>query len=73
MTPAELTTRQREVAALVAGGRTTKRIAFALGISERRVRVIISSIAFRVGCDPECDERVVVAVWWRLNHLDPAA
>lgn len=73
-TPSDLTDRQREVAALVAQGRTTKRIAATLSISVTRVNVIISSIAYRIGCLPGDDERVVVALWWeRKSHLDPAA
>jgi DNA-binding NarL/FixJ family response regulator len=67
--PADLTDRQREVAELVADGLTTKRIAFKLGISERRVNVHISSIAFLIGAEPEKDERVSIANWWHRHEL----
>ena len=73
ISPGDLTERQREVAERVASGWTSKRIHFALGISVTRVNVIISSIAFRIGADPENDERVEIALWWRRHQLDPAA
>lgn len=72
-TPSDLTDRQREVAALVAQGRTCKRIAFQLGVSLNRVYVLRASVAFAIGCPPEDDENVFIALWWRSNHLDPAA
>lgn len=73
MTPDDLTGRQREVAALVAQGRTSKRIAFQLGISVSRVNVHISAIAYLIECPPDDDERVAIALWWRSHQLDPAA
>jgi DNA-binding NarL/FixJ family response regulator len=73
VTPSDLTDRQREVAALVAQGRTSKRIAFHLGISVTRVNIHIAAIAFRVGCPEGDDERVWIALWWRKHQLDPAA
>lgn len=59
-----LTARQQQVAALVARSWTTKRIAAELHISERRVRVIVSSLAYHIGADASLDERVQVALWW---------
>ncbi len=64
MTPSDLTPRQLDVAALVANSLTTKQIARELGISPQRVRVLVSSIAYRIGADPERDERIQVAQWW---------
>ena len=73
MTPGDLTDRQREVAALVADGVTNKRIAGQLRISTRRVRIIISSVAFRIGADPEKDERIAIAVWWVEHRIHRSA
>lgn len=63
----DLTPRQLAVAALVAKSHTTKQIAVYLKVSERRVRVIVSSIAFRIGADATKDERLQVAEWWRAR------
>jgi DNA-binding NarL/FixJ family response regulator len=52
------------VAALVASGVRTKRIAAHLGVTPRRVNVIVSAIAFKIGADPDRDERTQVALWW---------
>jgi DNA-binding NarL/FixJ family response regulator len=60
-----LTERQREVAALVADGVSTKRIAERLQVSDRRVYAIISSIAYLIGADSQKDERTQIAEWWR--------
>jgi FixJ family two-component response regulator len=73
MTPGELTARQREVAELVADGWTSKKIAARLGITERRVNVHISSIAFLIVGESEKDERVVIANWWHRIELNSAA
>lgn len=62
--PSGLTTRQRQVAALVADGLTPKRIGARLGIGERRVRKLVASISRRIHADPERDEYIQVAVWW---------
>jgi DNA-binding NarL/FixJ family response regulator len=62
------TPRECEVAAMVAAGVRVKRIAAALDVSERRVRVIVSAIAFKIGADPDRDERVQVALWWDARH-----
>lgn len=76
MTPSDLTDRERQVARLVAEGATTKQIAAACDqISERRVRVIVSAIAFKIGADAARDERVQVALWWTAHSVEvkPAA
>lgn len=73
MTPSDLTTRQREVAALVAVGFTNKHIAGMKGITTRRVQVIVSSIAFAIQCPPEQDERVAIARWWAAFALRTTA
>jgi DNA-binding NarL/FixJ family response regulator len=59
-----LTTRQREVAALVAAGRTPKQIAARLQISKQRVYQLLTSIGESIGADPACDVRVVIALWF---------
>lgn len=78
-TVADLTPRQLAVASLVARCRTTKQIAVELGVSEQRVRVLVTAIAFRTQCAPGEDERVHVALWYRehvpisLQTYPPAA
>lgn len=72
MTPAELTDRERTAACLVASGLTTKQIAGAMDIGERRVRILISAVAYKIGADAGKDDRVLVALWW-YEHLRPAA
>lgn len=72
MTPAELTDRERTAACLVASGLTTKQIAAAMQISEQRVRILVSAVAYKIGADASRDERVQVALWW-AEHLRPAA
>lgn len=69
----DLTDRQREVAQLVADGLTTKRIAASLGITERRVRAILTSVAYLIGADASKDERIQVADWWRTHRYTDAA
>ena len=73
LTPLDLTDRQRDVAQLITAGLSTKQIAVSLGVSQSRVRVIVSSIAYRIGADPSLDERVQVALWWAGLALRPAA
>lgn len=68
MTDVELTDRQREVARMVADGLTSKTIAAVLGISERRVNILITSIAFRISADGTKDDRVQIANWWRKHQ-----
>lgn len=63
----DLTPRQIAVASLVARGYPTKSIACELQITEHRVRVHISSIAYRIGADATLDERVQVANWWNAR------
>lgn len=73
MSPSDLTHRQREVAALVADGFTNKHIAGLLRITDRRVQVLVSSIAYRTGCPAEQDERVWIARWLGLFALRTTA
>ena len=70
----ELTPKEREVAELVARALTTKQIAAQLSISEQRVRVIISAIAWKANLDAAKDERIQLAIWWSvLNATDQSA
>lgn len=62
-----LTTRQHEVARLVADGRTTKQIAAEIGVTDRRVRQILSAIAAAIGVDPSSDVCVAIALWHRTR------
>jgi NarL family two-component system response regulator LiaR len=48
-TPDSLTPREREVVALIARGRSNKRIALELGISEKTVKTHVSSILGKLG------------------------
>ncbi|MFE4455873.1 ATP-binding protein [Nocardia tengchongensis] len=59
-----LTRREREVAALVARGRTNRQIARALGISERTAEVHVHNIAGKLGASG----RAEVAVWFATEH-----
>ncbi|QVI24707.1 hypothetical protein KHQ06_07310 [Nocardia tengchongensis] len=59
-----LTRREREVAALVARGRTNRQIARALGISERTAEVHVHNIAGKLGASG----RAEVAVWFATDH-----
>jgi DNA-binding NarL/FixJ family response regulator len=45
----ELTTREREVLELIAGGRSNKRIAFELGISEKTVKTHVGHVLAKLG------------------------
>ena len=69
-TVSDLTPRQLAVCAQLANGRTTKGIANVLGISERRVRVHITAIAYLCRLDPSGDVRVQIALWYR-THAAP--
>ena len=62
-----LTKREAAVAERVGLGLTTKAIAGDLRISSRRVRMLITSIAYKIGARPDRDERVQVAEWWRAG------
>jgi len=46
---AELTPREREVLGLIAGGRSNKRIAFELGISEKTVKTHVGHVLAKLG------------------------
>jgi len=56
---AELTPRQREVAALVASGRTNRQIARELGISEKTTEIHVRNLMARLGTS----SRAGVAAW----------
>lgn len=71
MTLEDLTPREHEVAHHVAGGLTNKQIAMLLGIGQRRVRVLISAVAFKVGADAAKNERVQVANWYHAVSAVP--
>lgn len=64
-TTAGLTPREREVLQLVAGGRSNKEIARALGISEKTVKAHMTSIFHRLGVD----DRTQAALWAREHGL----
>jgi DNA-binding NarL/FixJ family response regulator len=61
----DLTPRQIAVASMVARRMTTKQIAREMDITERMVNLHISATAYRWHCEPECDERVHVALLYR--------
>lgn len=61
----DLTPRQIAVASLLGNCYPVKKIAGELRITERRVRVHITSIAYRIGADASLDEALQVAMWWR--------
>lgn len=60
----DLTQRQREVAALVAGGHTDKQIAARLGVTDRNIRVHIASVAYLLGIPGGRNTRVLIARWY---------
>ncbi|MGW4351261.1 ATP-binding protein [Nocardia sp. NPDC004582] len=59
-----LTRREREVAALVARGRTNRQIARALGIAERTAEVHVHNIVNKLGASG----RAEVAAWFATDH-----
>lgn len=63
--PPQLTPAEWRVAELVAAKWTTKRIAAELGVKERRVRALLTAVAFKTNVQPGEHDRVHVAVWWR--------
>ena len=69
-TVSDLTPRQIAVAALVANGIPTKKIAASLGISDRRVRMHITSIVYVLHLDPERNAWQQIAQWYR-THAAP--
>ena len=62
--PAELTARQLQVAALVAGGLTNRQIAGRLGIEERSAEGHVERIRQRLGVR----SRAQIAAWWASAH-----
>lgn len=72
VTLTELTPRQIVVAALVANGIPTKRIAAQLGISDRRVRMHITALVYNLHLDPELNAWQQIAEWYR-RHAAPIA
>jgi pimeloyl-ACP methyl ester carboxylesterase/DNA-binding CsgD family transcriptional regulator len=65
-TPPTLTTRQREVAALVADGLTNREIGERLGIDERSAEGHLERIRLRLGVR----SRAQVAAWWVASSSD---
>lgn len=59
-----LTTRQQEVAQLVADGLTTKAIAAQLGITVTTVNLHVGAIADRLGLPGSHATRTLIARWW---------
>ena len=66
--PAELSPRQRAVAALIACAKTDKQIAAELGVSPRTVRVHVESLAYLLRLDVSRNVRIQIALWWRERH-----
>jgi predicted ATPase/DNA-binding CsgD family transcriptional regulator len=64
-----LTKRQREIAALVAGGLTNKEIAGKLVISPRTAEAHVENIMTKLGFT----SRTQVAVWMAEHHVEPPA
>lgn len=60
-----LTPREIAVAALLGQHYTVKRIAAELRISDRRVQILITAVAYKVGVEPGCDDKLTIAAWWR--------
>lgn len=56
-----LTTRQDQVASLIATGHTDRQIAVTLAISVQRVGQIVDEIAVRLHVDPALDARLQIA------------
>jgi len=65
--PASLTRRERQVAALVASGRTNRQIGRALGISEKTAEVHLRHVMTKL----EARSRAEVAAW-AVTHQLPA-
>ncbi|GAB3246884.1 helix-turn-helix transcriptional regulator [Nocardioides dilutus] len=64
----ELTSRQLEVAALVAAGRTNRQIGKELGISEKTIEIHVHNIMSRL----EVPSRAAVAAWAAARGLQPS-
>ena len=69
-TVGDLTPRQLAVAALVANGVQTKKIAAQLQISDRRVRMHITALVYVLHLDPEKNAWQQIAAWYR-SHAAP--
>jgi DNA-binding CsgD family transcriptional regulator/tetratricopeptide (TPR) repeat protein len=67
--PGGLTAREREVAALVAEGRSNGQIAQALYISTKTASVHVSNILTKLGLS----NRAEIAAWWVRHTPDPGA
>ena len=63
----ELTSRQLEVAALVAAGRTNRQIGKALGISEKTTEIHVHNLMSRL----DVPSRAGVAAWAAARGLEP--
>jgi DNA-binding NarL/FixJ family response regulator len=68
-TPAILTPRQLEILTLIAGGRTNKEIAVALGIRERTVKFHVAAL-FQKLCAVSRTEALVVAIRRGLVQIE---
>jgi DNA-binding NarL/FixJ family response regulator len=64
----ELTSRQLEVAALVAAGRTNRQIGKELGISEKTIEIHVHNLMSRL----EAPSRAAVAAWAAARGLHPS-
>lgn len=64
----ELTSRQLEVAALVAAGRTNRQIARALGLSEKTIEIHVHNLMSRL----DVPSRAGVAAWAAARGLHPS-
>lgn len=62
--PSPLTARELAVAKGCGHRWTVKKIATELGISERRVRVLITAVAVKIHVPDGCDDRLCVGDWW---------
>jgi len=67
--PVSLTHRERQVAALVASGRTNRQIGRMLGISEKTTEVHLHHVMSKL----EARSRAEVAVWAVNHHLSAPA
>ena len=68
-TPVPLTRRERQVAALVASGRTNRQIGRVLGISEKTTEVHLHHVMAKL----EARSRAEVAAWAVTHHLSAPA
>jgi non-specific serine/threonine protein kinase len=68
-TPVPLTRRERQVAALVASGRTNRQIGRVLGISEKTTEVHLHHVMSKL----EARSRAEVAAWAATHHLSVPA